>query len=305
MQRLLFFLFIFGAAAVPEVFSATQEQKAGEPEAGCFQLLTGDDLSAKIQGPSTINLDADEGVTFRLTRGRTSRKQTEPHAGWMRISVLERGKRVTDLPESRYGSYGILASGDDRYWMIREYTGEQFCCLRYHFFGRGENRSLQYLGATQESPPGLEGETFLCRDGQVYLKIQDIRFLHFHTPQVKSRLVFAIHYRLSPVNIAIDNKPFREEYLRERLKTEQEIQTLVEKRQSTPVSILLERKESGFFADDLGQLLVKKAVLHLFAGEEIKAWSTLEKDIEHHYQTIKGSAQIRAEIKRILRERSQ
>ena len=39
--------------------------------------------------------------------------------------------------------------------------------------------------------------------------------------------------------------------------------------------------------------------------EEVKAWSTLEKDIKQYYQTIKGSAQIKAEIKRILRERSQ
>jgi len=284
--------------------SEAQEQKTGQTEADCIQILKEDNLSAKLSGRPTLDLDAEEEVSLRLIAGRMSRKDMEPLPGWMRISVLERGNRVKDLAESFYLNYRLFASGPSLYWMIGESTGGTNCCLRYHFFGRAANGFLRYLGVTPGSMGSLGTGSFLCRNGQIYLRDQDIRFLYFHTPQASSRLIFDIYYRLTPLNIIVDNKPFRQEILLELKNVEREIGDLLKKGRSVPVAIIRERKEFGLFSDDLGELLVKKAILNLIAGEENSVWLVLEEDIRQYYQTTRGFSQIRDEIKRILKGRS-
>jgi len=299
---LLFFPLFFLGGYPSDLFSGAQEKITGEKEAPCFQILKEGDLFNKLDGQPTLELDAGEEVSLRLIAGRVSRKLAVPPSGWMRISVLEKGNRVKDLPESFYLGYRLLNFGPFLYWMIGEYTGGANCCVRYHFFGRAANGFLQYLGGTPGSMSSLDDESFLCRNGQIYLRDQDIRFLHFHTIQATSRLVFAIYYRLTPGNIIVDNKPFRQEYLQELQNVEDEIKDLLKESRSMPASILRERKDSGSFSDDLGQLLVKKAILRLFAGEENKAWSILEEDIRLSYQTTRGFGQIKDEIKRIVKK---
>ncbi len=294
-------LSIWGGAPF-DFLSEAQEKTAGQTEAGCLRTLKEDDLSDKLGGQSFIDLDVGEEVSLRIIAGRTSRKLAGPPSGWMKISVLERGNRVRDLPESFYLDYKLLVSGPYLYWMIGEYTGGAYCCVRYHFFGRAPNGFLQYLGVTLGSVGSLDDEPFLCRSEGIYLRGQDTRFMNFHTPQAATRLIFDIYYRLTPASIIVDDRPFRREFLRELEKVEFEIQELLENRQSIPASIFLERKEFGFFSDDLGELLVKKAVLNLNAGEESRAWSVLDEDIRRYYQTTRGFAQIKEEIKRILKK---
>ncbi len=60
----------------------------------------------------------------------------------------------------------------------------------------------------------------------------------------------------------------------------------------------------GLFSDELGQLLVKRTILYIYAREEKTAWQTLERDAAKHYRIDGIMPKVRQEIREILREGS-
>jgi hypothetical protein len=158
------------------------------------------------------------------------------------------------------------------------------------------------VGSTLGSSVGVEEEPFLCRDGAIYLKDFDIRFLYFHTPYAQSRLEVPIYYRLTPSSLLIDNRPFTKEYLEETASLDREIKNLLARRKKKPLSVLQGKAGSAFFSDELGQLLVKQTLLYLYAGDDRNAWGILDRGVKQHYGSTKGLEQIKSEIKKILKE---
>jgi hypothetical protein len=269
----------------------------------CLQMFLKEDLILRSMDQQPAGFDAGEGVTFRLVAGVNENKLAGPAHSWMSITVLDRGKSVKAFADSFYTAYGFFSSGHARFWMIEEYTGGMHCCTRYHFFARPEaDQPLRYLGSTLGSSPALEEEPFLCRDGVIYLKDFDIRFLYFHTPYVQSRLEVPIYYRLTPSSLFIDNRPFRKEYLEEAASLDREMKAMVARRKGKPFSILRKNKDSPFFSDEVGQLLVKQALLYLYAGDDRNAWATLDQGVRQYYRSTEGLSKITLEIKKILRE---
>ncbi len=63
-----------------------------------------------------------------------------------------------------------------------------------------------------------------------------------------------------------------------------------------------QNKAAAFFSDEAGQLLVKRSLLYLYAGEDRNAWSTLEQGVRQHHGSTRGLGRIKSEIKRILEE---
>jgi hypothetical protein len=269
----------------------------------CVQVIARGDLMLKSTDQQPLDVDAGEGVAFRLLPGGKKQTLAGPVHSWMRITVLDRGESIKDLPDSFYTEYALLSSGHARTWMIGEYTGGMHCCVRNHFFARStEDQPLRYLGATAGSAAGPDGEPFHCRGGAIFLKDSDVRFLYFHTAYVGSRLDIPLYYRLTASSLRIDNRPFRNEYLREIASLDREITALLAKRKSMPFSMLQAKDDSLFFSDEVGQLLVKRTLLYLVAGEDRQAWKSLDRGVAQHYRSTKGAGQVKSEIKKIMKE---
>jgi hypothetical protein len=219
----------------------------------------------------------------------------------MRVSVLERDSLIKELPDSFYLGYALLKSPASLFWMIEEYSGGMHCCARYHFFARSARHgSLNYLGATDGSSEGLDESPFICRDGKIYFKDTDIRFLYFHTPYVNSILAIPTYYRVDDSSITVDNRPFKGEFLEAVHEIEKELPDTLRHRSGKPTSILA-KNGSGFFSDELAQLLVKRAILYLYAGEERKAWITFDRDVMKYYGTKRNLERIKSEIRKIMK----
>jgi hypothetical protein len=271
-------------------------------EDGSFKILAEDDLVCRVEYcPGSF--DAGDGVRFRMAPGLSERKLMGPPVTWMNITVLDGDRPVLNLPDSFYIGYALLAQGDIRYWMIGEYTGGMHCCARYHFFSRpAPGQALLYMGETAGSAQGIDEEPFLCLGGALYLEDWDTRFLYFHTPHAQSELILPTHYRLTPSSMSVDNLPFRNRYIEEAKAVDDELKEAISKRTSRPAALLFGKDQGKFFSDEIGQLLVKRTLLHLYARQETTAWKTLERDVRKLYRQDRGLKQIRSEIRKILAE---
>ena len=271
-------------------------------ESECAKILSAEDLSCRA-GRCPGPVDAGDGVIFELAPGLAERKLLGPPTAWMSMTVLDRGSPVQRLPDSFYIGYTCLSMGEARYWMIGQYTGGMHCCVRYHFFAHpGPKQPLHYIGMTSGSSQGLEEEPFSCRKGLLYLEDWDARFLYFHIPYARSTLVFPTHYRLTPSSLSVDNIPFRDKYHRLIMTLDADAADASLKRGARPSALLLDVDGEGFFSDELGQILVKRTILYLFAREEEKAWGTLEADVNKYYRDTNGIKEMKREIEKALSE---
>lgn len=269
---------------------------------GCYQTLAEDDL---VCSPKFCpgNFYAGGSVSFRLAPGHEETKLSGPPQSWLTMTIMDRDIPVLDLPDSFYVGYAHLTLGPTDYWIIREYTGGMHCCTRYHFFSRpAPGKNVLYLGATAGSDEGLAAQPFSCRDGSLYLEDRDTRFLYFHTPYAQSLLLFPRHYQITPFTLSVDNTPFRDQYRQLDREVEAHMEKIIAARQSTPAALLLDKGKDADFSDLLGQLLVKRTILYINAGETTRAWTTLAEDVRRYYRQDTGLAQIRSEIDQILAE---
>lgn len=259
------------------------------------------DLEDALKTGGSVTVMAGEGLSLRLlTKDQKVATETK-----RQLVVFYKGRKVKSLLSSHYLSYTKLEAGIAKYWMIEEYTGGVHCCTRYHFFARPEPKSpLKYLGATR----GSEGETpyyegaFIFRNGEVYFEDVDIRFVYFHTSYTDSNLFIPCFYHLAPSSIRIDNKTFKDRYLKEAHGVEDEIKENLDARNTIPQAILIDGSNNTNFSDKLGQLLIKRTILYLYAREDNKAWETLERDIKKYYKTTRGLKTLKREIGKILKE---
>jgi hypothetical protein len=271
-------------------------------DVACVEQVEAEDLFGRLANQDSTVITGGDDVTFRLFHGRSQNMLAGPATAWLRISVLEKGQSRKELPDSYYLGYSLLKSSGSSFWMIEEYTGGAHCCAKYHFFARpAPGKQLRYLGATQGSSEGLAEAPFICRGGAVYFTDADIRFLYFHTPYSQSILAIPSYYRLGATSLTVDNRPFREKYLAAVQDIENELHDVLRKRSAVPQSILLD-DESQFFSDELGQLLVRRTILYLYAREDGKAWATFDRDVRKYYGTRKYLEQIKHEIGRTLKD---
>ncbi|MBP1721354.1 MAG: hypothetical protein H6Q50_866 [Deltaproteobacteria bacterium] len=271
----------------------------GGAQEGCFSVLAADDLDCQ-PGACPGTLDAGGGVKFVLSPGLPGKKLLGPPASWMKISLLDGDLTVRELPDSYYLGYARLDHNGAGYWMIGEYTGGMHCCARYHFFARPSPGSpLRYIGTTAGSAQAIDEQPFSCRSGSLYLEDQDTRFLSFHTSYAESALYIPTHYRLTAAGLLTDNLPFKDKYLDEIQTVEAQIAAAAAGQKKPPEGLI---GSEGLFSDELGQLLVKRTILYIYAREEKTAWQSLERDTAKHYRADGILPKIRQEIREILRE---
>jgi hypothetical protein len=259
------------------------------------------DLEHVLEGKPTATVNAGGGVTLGLATADGRFGQD--------LTIMADGVQVQKLAGGRFIACARLEAGPVTYWAIAEFTGGAHCCGQFAFLVRAAaGQPVRYLGQTvgyNGGPRDFAG-SFISRQGQLYFESFDNRFDYFHASHADSLLVNVprTYYRLTPAALAVDNLPFKDVYMKEAAAVDQKI-----RRQATPqdgkANAILRTEfgpgvEGAKFADNLGQLLVERTILYLYAREDQLAWDTFKRDVSRYYLTSAWVPQLQQEILKTL-----
>jgi hypothetical protein len=274
---------------------------AAEKQTYCVRYISEVQFTDLVKDQTPAAVDAGKGLTLELSAVAPKEGIPGPQIGRRGLTVLDNGKISKVLPESFYVSYSCVEKDLTTYWVVEEYTGGMHCCNRYHFFSKsGSDRPIRYLGAT-DGTMNPRDNPWVCKGNDIYFEDSDIRFVYFHIDYASSRLYIPRFYHLAPSSLIVSNRPFKDVYRDEIAELNLEIDEKTGTKKTKPYGILA-GNEDRHFSDELGQLLVQKMILYLFAGENQKAWGTFIKDVKSHYKTTEGAALLKKEIEKMLRE---
>jgi hypothetical protein len=260
-------------------------------------------LEKVLEGKRTASVDAGGGVTLELVGVAAHWRQN--------LTILADGRKLEELEGGRFMACARVEAGPATYWAISEFTGGAHCCGQFFFLARGaSSEKVRYLGKTtgyNGGPRDFPG-SFKYQQGHNYFEGFDDRFDYFHASHADSMLVNVprFYYRLSPTALTVDNLPFKEVYLKEAAGVDQQVRQQAHRQGPKPEAILRGGYQAGFegmtFSDNLGQLLVKRTILYLYAREDRTAWDTFKRDVQRAYRTTVWVPELQQEIKKILSE---
>ena len=258
-------------------------------------------LEQVLEGKPTATVNAGGGVTLVLTTADGRFGQV--------LTIMADGRQVQKLEGGRFMACARLEAGPITYWAIAEFTGGAHCCGQFAFLARAAaGQPVRYLGQTMGyngGPRDFPG-SFMARQGQIYFESFDNRLDYFHASHADSLLVNVpeTYYRLSPTAITVDNLPFKDVYMKEAAAVDGKIRRQAAPQDGKANAILRPGFAPGFenlmFSDTLGQLLVKRTILYLYAREDQKAWDTLKRDVSRYYLTSAWVPQLQEEILKTL-----
>jgi hypothetical protein len=255
-----------------------------------------------LAGKPSATVDAGGGLTLELAA---------VDGGWRQnLTILADGSKLEKLEGGRFIACARLEVGPATFWAISQFTGGAHCCGQFAFLARAAaGQPVRFLGQTtgyNGGPRDFPG-SFIYRQGQLYFEGFDDRFDYFHASHADCLLVNVprFYYRLTPTALTVDNTPFKDMYLKEAAAVDQKIRQQATRRDRKPEAILKPGFSSGFanmvFSDTLGQLVVKRTILYLYAREDQKAWDTLKQEVSRFYLTSAWVPQLQQEILKTMR----
>jgi hypothetical protein len=259
-------------------------------------------LEQVLEGKPTATVDAGGGVTLVLA--------TSDGRFGQDLTIMADGRQVQKLAGGRFIACARLEAGPVTYWAIAEFTGGAHCCGQFAFLARpAAGQPVRYLGQTEGyngGPRDFPG-SFIARQGQLYFESFDNRFDYFHASHADSLLVNVpqTYYRLTPAAISVDNLPFKDVYMKEAAAVDQKIRRQAAPQDGKAKAIFKPGFAPGLenlmFSDPLGQLLVKRTILYLYAREDKSAWDTFRRDVSRYYHTSAWAPQLQEEIIKTLK----
>ena len=297
MKNLILAVAVMVGVLPAQVLTSAQAQEMAAPSVAVI------DLKDVLEGKSTATVNAGGGVTLVISAGGNSFEQG--------LTIMADGRQVQKLAGGRFMACARLEAGPITYWAISEFTGGAHCCGQFAFLARtAAGQPVRYLGQTMGyngGPRDFPG-SFISRQGRLYFESFDNRFDYFHASHADCLLVNVprTYYRLTPVALTVDNLPFKDVYMKEAAAVDQKIRRQATPQDGKPKAILKTEfgpgLEGAMFADNLGQLLVERTILYLYAREDQKAWDTFGRDVSRCYRTAAWVPQLQQEIYKILRE---
>jgi hypothetical protein len=287
---------VFFGVLLAQVLTPAQAQETAAPPAAVVNL------EHLLEGKPSAIVNVGGGVTLVIAAVGGKFGQD--------LTILADGRPVQKLEGGKFIDCARLEAGPITYWAISEFTGGAHCCGQFAFLARAAaGQPVRYLGQTlgynggPRDFPGL----FRYRQGQLYFESLDNRFDYFHASHADSLLVNVprTYYRLTPAALTVDNLPFKDVFMKEAAAVDQKI-----RRQATPQdgkakAILRPGFSPGFenlmFSDTLGQLLVNRTILYLYAREDQLAWDTFKRDVSRYYLTSDWVPQLQQEIYKTMR----
>ena len=204
-----------------QALTAAQAQESAAPKLAAVVNLEG-----LLEGKPTATVDAGGGVTLMIKTADNGLEQV--------LTILADGVQIQKLEGGRFIACARMEAGPTTYWAVSEFTGGAHCCGQFAFLARAAaGQPVRYLGQTlgyNGGPRDFPG-SFISRQGQLYFESFDNRFDYFHASHADSHLVNVprTYYRLTPASLAVDNLPFKPEYMQEAAAVDQKI-----RRQATP-----------------------------------------------------------------------
>jgi hypothetical protein len=258
-------------------------------------------LEQALEGKPTATVNAGGGVTLLLATANGRFGQD--------LTIMADGRQVQKLEGGRFMACARLEAGPITYWSLSEFTGGAHCCGQFAFLARTEaGQPVRYLGQTtgyNGGPRDFPG-SFIARQGQLYFESFDNRFDYFHASHADSLLVNMpqTYYRLTPASLTVNNIPFKPEYMNDAAAVDGKIRQQAAPQDGKANAILKPGFSPGFenmmFSDTLGQLLVKRTILYLYAREDRLAWDTFKRDVSRYYLTSAWVPQLQQEILKTL-----
>jgi hypothetical protein len=276
---------------------AAAQEMAGPPLAAVVNL------EHVLEGQTNVTVEVGGGVALLLSK---------PSGQFMQnLTIMADGRLVKKLEGGRFMACARLEAGPVTYWAIAEFTGGAHCCGQFAFLARdGAGQPVRYLGQTagyNGGPRAFPG-SFISRKGQIYFESFDNRFDYFHASHADCLLVNVpqTYYRLSPTGLSVDNGPFKDVYMNGVAEVDQTIRQEAARRGGKAKAILKTGPgaefEGAMFADNLGQFLVERTILYLYAREDRLAWETFRRDVSRYYRTSAWVPQLQREIIKTLKE---
>jgi len=262
-----------------------------------LKILAEGDLREK---PRPLKVEPGAGFTITIAKGDFISDMV----------VSDRGRPVKEL-EGVFSSYVLVNFGQNDYLIIPVFSGGAHCCSSYAVFVKPRaGGPARYVGETAGEEGGAESgvkESLVERNGQLYLQVGFPGFSYFHTSFAGSLLVNVpqIYYHITPNGLTINNAPFKDLYLKEGTNTESEIIQELAKRRVKPLAILNPTGPGSevlgaIFSDDLAQLLVKRTIFYLKAGETKTAWDSFSRDVAKYYQSTRWMKEVFREVQETL-----
>jgi hypothetical protein len=280
-----------------QTLTPAQAQESAAPK-----LAAVVNLESLLEGKPTAVVDAGGGVTLEIAATDESLQQN--------LTILADGVQIQKFEGGRFMACARLEAGPITYWAVSEFTGGAHCCGQFAFLARAAaGQPVRYLGQTMGyngGPRDFPG-SFISRQGQLYFESFDNRFDYFHASHADSLLVNVprTYYRLTTTALTVDNLPFKPEYMQEAAAVDQKIRRQANPRDGKPKAILKTgfgpSFEGAIFADTLGQLLVERTILYLYAREDQLAWNEFRRDVSRYYLTSTWVPQLQQEILKTLR----
>lgn len=259
-------------------------------------------LESVLEGKPTATVNAGGGVTLGLATADGRFGQD--------LTIMADGRQVQKMTGGKFIACARIEAGPIMYWAIAEFTGGAHCCGQFAFLARAAaGQPVRYLGQTMGyngGPRDFPG-AFIARRDQLYFESFDNRFDYFHASHADSLLVNVPRsfYRLTPDSLTVNNIPFKPEYMNDAAAVDGKIRQQAAPQDGKAKAILKPGFSPGFenmmFSDTLGQLLVKRTILYLYAREDQKAWDTFKRDVSRYYLTSAWVPQLQQEILKTLR----
>ncbi len=170
------------------------------------------------------------------------------------------------------------------YIIATAYSGGAHCCFTQYIFYQDEKEKLTLVREMATNNTAISPDSFLVKNGNLYLSIMDDRFSYFYTSYASS-YSYNQFYQLNKNNIALNNEPFKEDFIKEAKRCELDLSTI------NPSDI--------YSLEDWFPTLICKITNYWHAGDQDKAWDNFN-DYFSKFKASENPSVVRQEMENIL-----
>jgi hypothetical protein len=285
------------------LLAAIAASAASTQDTGRLEVLARVHLREIQKGAAVASASMGAGITVRVKRASSELPMVEV------LTVVAGTAKLVDAEGGIFDTAALYRFEGAYHLVVAEYTGGAHCCGQYHVFSRAAGSTawrLVGVSGAENGGPMPAWEVIVPKDGELYLREWDNRFDYFHACHACSLLgnVGPQYSLIAPGGLAPADDAFKDVYAKLAAGVDAEIAAEAKRRSKNAVAILGPVDASGEqpFADDLGQLLVKRTIFLVRAGEEEKAWQAFAADVARYYQAADGTDLLKREVVELLRQ---
>jgi len=227
--------------------SEEEERKSKEEPESTFSLLKTGEIPYDQE--YSYEIDTAEFIIYPMDSENFDFGYFEAYNNGEKIFASSPLYMISDIIAFEYDG--------NKYIIVTDFSGGAHCCFSEYIFVLTEDE-LKLLGEMYLGESSIIKENIIMQEETLYIRILDDRFAYFYTPYVTSYF-FPQYLEVDPDGFEINNQAFKQDYLEEADRCENEI------------------------IEDLGEefeyyspLLVCIVANYVLAGEEDLAWQKFD-----------------------------